>query len=373
MNQINYLSALNRKKILRINMLYVILAIMFVLSMYNMHTIKTSYAAWAFESGRLEIADGTEYRYWYRNQVLDETLLNQMIEKYRDLELPKEKKDIEIADVHIVEKIAAVYGWDFKNIGGVTEAQFYQDRGAIMGKPWEGKPIELGYGEGWKNIDSGMRQYVLIVQVFLVIALVTIFNEDERIGMDYLVKSTKHGKLKLSRLRLINAFQLSLVLYFSAVVIYTTPIFLMYGVQGADLPIQSSLQYFFSPVLVTYFEQFLLNVVIGLLGTFLMTAIVLSVSSFVRQIYTGYVVLLFILVVSYTLNMTGEFVLNRYVGSLLPTGVTEMARYYLDSDFLLGLPRLVVVPLFMLAIIGILTALVAKKAGKECNFVKLET
>lgn len=373
MKQINYLSALNRKKILHINMLYVILAILFVLSMYNMHTIKTSYAVWAFESGRLEIADGTEYRYWYENQVLDETLLNQVIEKYRDLELPKEKRDIELADVHIAEKIAAVYGWDFKNIGRVTEAQFYQDRSVIMGKPSEGEPIELGYGEGWKNVDSRMYQCVLIVQVFLVITLVSVFNEDERIGMDCLVKSTKLGKLRLCRLRIINALQLSLMLYLSAVVIYVTPIFFMYGVQGANLPIQGSEQYFFSPVLVTYFEQFLLNVVIGLLGTFLMAAIVLLVSSFIRQVYTGYVVLIFILVVSYTLNMTGEFVLNRYVGSFLPTGVTEMARYYLDSYFLLDLPRLVFVPLFTLSIIGILTALVAKKAGKECHFVKLET
>lgn len=372
MKQINYLSALNRKKILHINALYIILAIMFMLSIYNMHMIKRVYLAWASDSGRFEVADGTEYRHWHKNQALDDALLNQVIDKYRDLELPREKKNIEIADLHIAEKIASIYGWDFKNIGRITEAQFYQKRSTIMNSTWHGELIELGYGEGWKNIDLKMNQCVLIVQFFLIIVLVPVFNEDEQIGMDYLIKSTKHGKQRLCRLRIINGFQLSLMLYLSAVVIYVVPIFFMYGVQGANLPIQGSEKYFFSPVLVTYREQFFLNVSIGLLGTFLMTAIVLLVSSFIKQNYTGYVVLIFILVVSYTLNTTGDFVLSRYLGSFLPTGVTEMVRYYLESDFLLGLPRLVVVPLFTFVIIIILTILATKKAGKRCHFVKLE-
>lgn len=373
MNQINYLSALNRRKILHINALYIILAIMFLLSIYNMHMIKRSYLAWASDSGRFEVADGTEYRHWHKNQVLDETLLNQIIDKYCDLELPREKKYIEIADLHIAEKIASVYGWDFKNIGRVTEVQFYQDRSAIMNSPWDGELIELGYGEGWKNVDLKMSQCVLLVQFLIIIALVPIFNEDEQIGMDYLIKSTKYGKQRLCRLRIINGFQLSLMLYLSAVVIYVVPIFFMYGVQGANLPIQGSEKYFFSPIFVTYLEQFFLNVIIGLLGTFLMTAIVLLVSSFITQISIGYVVPIFILVVSYTLNGTDDFVLNRYLGSFLPTGVTEMARYYLESGFLLGLPRLVIVPLVTFVIIIILTILVAKKAGKRCRFIKLET
>lgn len=372
MKHINYLSTLNRKKILHTNVLYIIIAIMFVLSIYNMHMIKRVYLAWASDSGRFEVADGTEYRHWHKNQALDEVLLNQIIDKYSDLELPKEKKDIKIADLHIAEKIASVYGWDFKNIGRVTEAQFYQERSAIMNSPWDGEPIELGYGEGWKNVDLRMNQCVLIVQLFLIIVLVPIFNEDEQIGIDYLVKSTKHGKQRLCRLRIINGFQLSLMLYLIAVAIYVVPIFFMYGVQGANLPIQGSEKYFFSPVLVTYLEQFFLNVSIGLLGTFLMTAIVLLVSSFIKQNYTGYVVLIFILVISYTLNTTGDFVLNRYLGSFLPAGVTDMAQYYSGSDFLLGLPRLAVVPLFTLVAIIILTALAAKKAGKECHFIKLE-
>lgn len=250
----SYLSSLNRSKILNLYVFGFLMELFLILTFYNLDTIKTGY----LNQARYEVTDGTEYRYLYQPEVLDKDKINKVVEKYRKLSLPEDRNQVEVADLPALDMISQVYDWDWTGIRDVSAEQFYQDRADIIrsaqeeaGSSREGnsngtfaaaslsKPIQMGYAEGWKNVNSGMSRCVFIVLVLISIVLVPIFNEDETLGVDGLVKSTRFGKCKLSRVRIINAFQLSSLLYLAAVAIYITPIFFMFGLQGADLPIQS--------------------------------------------------------------------------------------------------------------------------------------
>ncbi|MEC0135060.1 MULTISPECIES: hypothetical protein [Paenibacillus] len=365
----SYLSKVNRSKILNINIFGFLLALFLILTFYNLDTIKTGY----LNQARYEITDGTEYRYFYQPEVLDEVEINKILEKYRELSLPEDRNKADVADLPALDMIIQVYGWNWTGIRGVSAEQFYQDRADIIksaqkeaGSSREGisngnyaaaslsEPIRMGYAEGWKNVNSGMSQCVFIVLVLISILLVPIFNEDETLGVDGLVKSTRFGKRKLSRIRIINAFQLSLLLYLAAVAIYITPIFFMYGLQGADLPIQSSPQFFLSMVAVNYFEQFLINLVIGYVAISLMTGITLLISVLVTQIYTGYALLLFTIAISYAIQMSEVFFLKHYVGNFLPMQIAKFNSYYTSFEPYGGISRIIAVPSITVAVLFIL-------------------
>ncbi|MEK5281724.1 MULTISPECIES: hypothetical protein [Paenibacillus] len=365
----SYLSKVNRSKILNINIFGFLLALFLILTFYNLDTIKTGY----LNQARYEITDGTEYRYFYQPEVLDEVEINKILEKYRELSLPEDRNKADVADLPALDMIIQVYGWNWTGIRDVSAEQFYQDRADIIksaqkeaGSSREGisngnyaaaslsEPIRMGYAEGWKNVNSGMSQCVFIVLVLISILLVPIFNEDETLGVDGLVKSTRFGKRKLSRIRIINAFQLSLLLYLAAVAIYITPIFFMYGLQGADLPIQSSPQFFLSMVAVNYFEQFLINLVIGYVAISLMTGITLFISVLVTQIYTGYALLLFTIAISYAIQMSEVFFLKHYVGNFLPMQIAKFNSYYTSFEPYVGISRIIAVPSITVAVLFIL-------------------
>lgn len=378
-----YLSKLNRDKILNTNVFGFLMALFLILTFYNLNTIKTGY----LNQARYEVTDGTEYRYLYQPEVLDEVKINKILEKYRELSLPEDRYTADVADLPALDMISQVYGWDWTGVRDVSAEQFYQGRADIIrsaqeevGSSWEGnsngtfaaaflsEPIQMGYAEGWKNINSGMSQGVFIVLVLISIVLVPIFNEDETLGVDGLVKSTRFGKRKLSRIRIINAFQLSLLLYLAAVAIYITPIFFMYGVQGADLPIQSSPQFFLSTVEVNYFEQFLINLAIGYVAIALMTGITLLISVLVTQVYTGYALLLFTLAISYAIQMSEVFFLKHYVGNFLPMQIAEFNSYYTSFEPYGGISKIIAVPSITVTVLFMLLLFLSRWINKRMRF-----
>lgn len=365
----SYLSKLNRSKILNINVSGFLLALFLILTFYNLDTIKTGY----LNQARYEVTDGTEYRYIYQPEVLDKVKINKILEKYRLLSLPEDRNTADVADLPALDMISQVYGWDWTGIRDVSAEQFYQDRADIIrsaqekaGNSREGnsngtfaaaslsEPIRMGYAEGWKNVNSGMSQCVFIILVLISIILVPIFNEDQTLGVDGLVKSTRFGKRKLSRIRIINTFQLSLLIYLAAVAIYITPIFFMYSLQGADLPIQSSPQFFLSSVEVNYFEQFLINLFIGYVAISFMTGITLLISVLVTQVYTGYALLLFTLSISYAIQMSEVFFLKHYVGNFLPMQIAEFNSYFTSSESYGGISTIIAVPCIIVAALFVL-------------------
>ncbi|WP_326403676.1 hypothetical protein [Paenibacillus ottowii] len=348
-----------------------------------MDTIKTGY----LNQARYEVTDGTEYRYLYQPEVLDKVKINKILDKYGKLSLPEDRNRADVADLPALDMIIQVYGWDWTGIRDVSAKKFYQDRADIIrsaqekaGSSREGnsngtfaaaslsEPIRIGYAEGWKNVNSGMSQCVFIVLVLIFIVLVPIFNEDEALGVDGLVKSTKFGKRKLSRIRIINAFQLSSLLYLAAVAIYITPIFFMYGVQGADLPIQSSPQFFLSMVEVNYFEQFLINLVIGYVAISLMTGITLLISVLVTEVYTGYALLLFTIAISYAIQMSKVFFLKHYVGNFLPMQIAEFNSYYTSFESYGGISTIIAVPSIAVAVLFMLLLFLPKWINKRMRF-----
>jgi len=362
-----YLSSLNRRKILSENAFVFLIALLVILSFHHIFSVKNAY----LDEGRYEVADGTEYRFLYKNEYLTAEKVNEILSKYGEVNLPEEIKKVDIRDLKIVQMISQVYGWEFNEIKVISDEQFYKDRQKVMNELGEvevsdnyisqsemsntdsviASPVEVGYAEGWKMINSGMQKCVWIDLIIIFIILIPVFNEDKTLGVDNLVRSTRTGRLKLDKIRIINAFQLAGLIYLMTMTIFLVPVFFMYGFKGTDLLIQSDPQYFLSSISVSFFEQFIINLAIGYISVAVMTGIALLISMIITDVYTGYAVLLFIAAASYLAELFDLASLEYYLLNFLPMKIVDFSMYYVGSQTYFGISLIVFIPCIAIAII----------------------
>jgi hypothetical protein len=354
----DYLSSLNRRKILNKNVFAFLVALFAALALYNLSLIKDSYLA----EGRYEIVDGTEYRLLYGEERLTGAKASGLAEKYAGLELPADIGRVAAGDVRAVRMIAQLYGWGLDVPDALSDEQLYGDRAdaALEGRAPEADgravggaltyPIEMGYAEGWKNVNAGMKNCVWVVMALVFLVLVPVFNEDRTVGAEGLVRSARAGKRKLDRIRIGNALQLSALIYLIAAAVYAAPILIMYGPQGAFLLIQGDAGYFLSPVHASFLGQFALNLGIGYIAVAFMAGIALLVSLVITDVFTGYAALLFIAALSYMAELFAPAGFRHYLWNFSPAGIADFSAYYTGHETYFGVPSVIFVPVVSAAV-----------------------
>jgi hypothetical protein len=349
-----YLSDLNRKKILNKNVFAFLVALLAALALCNLALIKDAY----LNEGRYEIVDGTEYRLLYGEEKLTGSKVSELSEKYAGLELPADIGRVAAGDVRVVRMIAQLYGWELDVPDALSDGQLYGDRADMLaalegrapeaGGRTEGGaltyPIEMGYAEGWKNVNAGMKNCVWVVMALVFLVLVPVFNEDRTVGAEGLVRSARAGKRKLDRIRIVNALQLSALIYLVAVAVYAAPVLIMYGPQGAFLPIQGDAGYFLSPVHASFLGQFALNLGIGYIAVAFMAGIALLVSLVITDVFAGYAALLFIAAVSYMAELFGPAGFKHCLWNFSPARIADFSAYYVGHETYFGVPSVIFVP-----------------------------
>ncbi|RDY26279.1 hypothetical protein CHL78_014380 [Romboutsia weinsteinii] len=192
-------------------------------------------------------------------------------------------------------------------------------------------PIQLGYTEGWKNLNNDMTDFVTVVIFIIPFIILSIFGEDPKTRMKEIYTATKHGKCDLVKARIITGFRVGAIIYTTAIFIFSLSKLLILGFKGANLPIQSSVNYFFCPYNITYFEQYLINVVVGFMAMLVLVAITLLVSSVSEQILSSAVVVTFILGIM-TMLPNNKFYFNHYFKNFVPYSMTNFKHYYLYPE-----------------------------------------
>lgn len=187
-------------------------------------------------------------------------------------------------------------------------------------------PIELGYAEGWKNVNDRMVDIVTLIVLITPFLIIPLFAKDPKTNMADLYTATKHGKKELTIARIIAGFTIGSIIYVTTLSIFTLTKLLFFGFKGANLPIQSSLSYFFSPINITYFQQFLWNACFGWMALLVIIALALLISVVAKKVLTAALILVFIIAIMILTPMSFNF--NYYVGNFLPHTMTNFSHYY---------------------------------------------
>lgn len=359
----SYLSNLNRKKIFRYNWMIVAFVILTISSILIIQNEKTNY----LYSGRIEISDGTEYRYLLENEVIDENKVKETLEKYEDRTFPQDFRHIDIKDYFIMRNITQIYGMELEDTG----QSFFQRRQEIM-KVQNEKLIPenmvsfvMGYAEGWKIITDNFYMQIYALWAILMFIFLPIYNEDRRFKMEGLIAATEFGSDRLNRIRIRNVYEIISGLYLGAVVIYLLFIFMMYGIEGYDLMIQNSPKYLLSPMDMNYLTAFLYQLLIGFIVTCFVGNIFLWLSKFIEDVKMGYAFIMGIVALDYGFRYLMLSKGLNFIPTLSPIVALNMGNI-LFSENIMNIPSITVRLLIYIFVVTISTFSLSKiKMGEK--------
>lgn len=193
------------------------------------------------------------------------------------------------------------------------------------------KPIQLGYAEGWKNLNNDMTDFVTVITFFIPFLLLSIFGEDSKSNMKQLYMATKYGKSCLVKSRVITAIGVGTIIYFIAVGIFSLCKLFVFGFEGDNLPIQNSINNFISIYNITFFEQYIINVIVGYFAMLVLVGMTLLTTILAGQIISSAAVVTFLLTIM-TMLPNHKFEFNHYFKNFLPYHMTDFNRYYVFPE-----------------------------------------
>lgn len=337
-----YLIKVNRKRILPFSYLLVLCLFLLFSSIYF---IKEEQNRYLQESFHVEISDGTEYRYLMTQKWYDNEEANQLISKYN---LPQEhlaKEKIAIKDFLFVESLndALLHGKKPSTQG------FFDYRMDLIKKTYQDNTIKnldkilIGYCEGWKVLLRNFNKIFYAVLLALVLLLLPVMKEDDRLKTKDLVEATLYGKEKLFQIRILNGLEIGLFTYLGGVFLFSFLVFLIYGRDGQDLFIQNSKEFFLFPFQVTYLQYFVYKLCNGLALTLCFVLLFLLLGELVEDtklsfsLVLAYVSIHFLLRSLWTSPSSRKFLLlsplsliniENFNSSL---SYHSLQSYYLDS------------------------------------------
>ncbi|RDU23848.1 hypothetical protein [Anaerosacchariphilus polymeriproducens] len=193
-------------------------------------------------------------------------------------------------------------------------------------------PIPMDYAEGWKVLNENMRKFMPLLLVLIALILLPLFGSEPQTKMKDLYRSTRYGKKKLDRARLITAFMVGIVLYLFGVMLYTIVMMTPFGWEGGSQPIQSNAATFFSVYNITYIQQIGINVLIGLLAMIFLIALTLLLTILTEGVMTGAVIIIFFWILLLLFDQIPLYPVNHLFANFMPLRMTDFLHYYTEND-----------------------------------------
>lgn len=207
-----------------------------------------------------------------------------------------------------------------------------EEKQRIIKKAKHPSIISMEYAEGWKNINGNMGKIVMAMIIISAIILIQLFGNDPLVQMKQLYRSTRYGKWRLDRARVILAYLSGIFLYATGMILFVVVMAGRFGLSGADQPIQSNTATFFSVYDITYGKQFLLNLGIGLLALILMISLTLFVSILADGIMTSGVIIAFFWILLLLFEQMKAFIVDHKFSNFMPLKMVDFQHYYINNE-----------------------------------------
>lgn len=192
--------------------------------------------------------------------------------------------------------------------------------------------IKLGYAEGWKVLNDGMNVFVPVLLILISVLLLPLFGIDPKSNMTELYRSTRYGKVPLDHARVLAAYEIGTFLYLVGIVLHFVIKMVPFGLKGWNQCIQSNVKTFFSLYKITNFQQFLLNVMIGLVALLFAVSFLLLVTAIMEKIMTSAVIFVFFWILLLLFEQMYLWSVNHYFANFMPLRMTSFSHYYVGNE-----------------------------------------
>ncbi len=339
---------IERKRILSIRVFLVFLAIIALFSAYSVCSALKSYEV----PGSTEIAVT-----WYENlshAKSDFPLENQIDREFLSLMRQHEGEFIYADERNLAELVAANYGGkSIRDLSDEDIGSFYLRRlsnirtmleesqairytpeeiGRFIQNAEQVSEIQLGYAEGWKSLNDGMDVFVPVLLILIFVLMLPLFGMEPKSNMAELYRSTKNGKAPLDYARIFAAYIIGIFLYLSGMLLHFVIKMTPFGLKGGNQCIQGNVKTFFSLYNITNFQQFLLNVMIGLVALLFAVSFLLLVTVVMEQIMTSAVVAVLFWILLLLFEQAHLYPVNHYFANFMPLRMTSFSHYYVGNE-----------------------------------------
>lgn len=148
--------------------------------------------------------------------------------------------------------------------------------------------VTLGYCDGWDQMLSSMGGVLAILMTLLiVVALSPVFSEESACHTDSVIFAARYGKTKLVTAKAVASLEVVIGIYFIFLLLHMALYLGVYGAQGWNVSIQSSLHYAASNYGFTFLQMFIVSITLNILGIAAMTITTLLCSAKMRTPVTA--------------------------------------------------------------------------------------
>lgn len=222
------------------------------------------------------------------------------------------KKDFRKAQIETRGKVIK----DYTESGIITEQQaayWNKKADAITG-------CSYGYCGGWREILY-MGDCLILIMMLACISAAPVFAGEYQSKCDSLFLCMKHGKGKLVTAKIMTAVLFATVVYWAIMLAYSLACLLVYGMEGADLPIQMQNPTTMIPYDMTMAQGVVLFLVLGYVLTLGMVGITLLFSALLKNPFYVIVVAFLLILAPIIAQMLELGYIFRHIVKLFPSTI----------------------------------------------------
>lgn len=178
--------------------------------------------------------------------------------------------------------------------GNFKEAEYWANRAELTNGPYN-----YAYHEGWSTINDSLDVYTLLLLIVVAISLSGVFARENESNMISIILSSKNGRRKLAKAKVLASALYIAVLSFIMIGIITLPNLIFFGVSGWNLPVQilnSTILYKWNLL-----GLYLIRIMISLITALSFGAVCLFLSTITKKTYVVNVLALVFIIASFLL------------------------------------------------------------------------
>lgn len=226
--------------------------------------------------------------------------------------------------------------------------------------------VILGYCDGWDKMLSGMGSVLSILMCLLVIVTLSpVFSEEYSCHTDSVIYAARYGKTKLVTAKMIASLETIIGTYAIFMLFHAALYMGIYGVQGWNVSIQSSLHYASSTYSLTFLQMFLISVVLNLLGMIAMTIITLFISAKLNTPVSALIASCVVCFLPVLFDFTESVPLLQKLQEICPIFMLHMNGIFATVKTYMGIQQPVIMFFFNLCLICVFCFGVKSTAKKH--------
>ena len=218
-------------------------------------------------------------------------------------------------------------------------------------------PFEYDFYDGYSNLYNTYELLIFGV-IAICICLASVFAGEYQNGTDKILLTTKYGKSKGVTAKIIASYIFATLVFTIYLIFAIGTIFLMFGTDGGNLPIQ--LSNILSPYALTFFQSLLYNIVISYTVLFGMVGLTLFLSSKLKNPMTVLVIDIAIIMLPVFLSIKSAFGIINKILFLMPynaiySNFSQMVSYKL-GNIVIDLPMMTIITYIFMMVIALICA-----------------